>query len=469
MTAEFAPVPAPGSEVAPSPPDVRGAYTAFQRVGRRVDHGWPGSATVTEARHDAVDVALELVEFDRLDARRFVEAVREWEAVAGHDHVAPVVGWGKQPRPWLATLLPDATLADRRGAVDLEEALWIGTRLADALAAAHEEGAVHGALAPRRVRLHAAPPGTRAEWVFPRLGEIGVARVRGPSPERRPPERLDGDAPGPAADVYGLGLTLYEALTGESPYVTDGDPDAGPERAIRESAPVPPSTVVPTLPSAVDDLLLDALAKRPAERPAMEAFRERFREGLVAERGGTAGDTGAESEAGTGGVDTDPPNPASSFPFLDGRRADWRAPCPDCGRAVNNTFASFLAHWRDAPRCSGPPEEPPAGASHTPEEWTAVVDRVDAARSIGDQESASGAAPDHPLWAALATDEVVAVGGVRIASSDGSYPWLDYAGRGWRVPCPCCDAAVFNTRAAMKAHWTDAPDCSGPPDAFDTA
>ena len=459
------PASAPGPEVLPAVPDATVAYTDFRRdESGGTTAPWPRGVSVSAARLDGYG-RVELVELDGrggTDGRAFLAAVGAWERVADHDHVAPVVGSGKRPRAWAATA-GDPTLAGRADRA-LDATLWIGVCLADALAYAHGEGVVHGAVTPARVRLRPTP-----EWPFPRLDGFGLARVVGEGDDgavRSAPERVTPDpyhGTGTATDVYGLALTIYEALTGDLPYVTDDDPRA----AVLGSAPVPPSTVEPALPGDVDDVLLPALAKDPGDRPDVGSFRDDLLALLAAE-------TPDGDAAGTGDPATD-----SSFPFLDGDRADWRTACPSCGRSVTNTLAAFRAHWRDAGRCDGPPERRPVRAAHSREEWERIVESVGSASggaaggSGGAGGGGSGGAgsgnADHPLWAALAEERVVEVGGVTVASADGTYPWLSYPRRGWRVPCPACGSSVFNARTAMKAHWSDAPGCSGPPDDFETA
>jgi len=466
---------APGPGTVPEIPDTTAAYTDFERDGSGAGVApWPRGVSVTAARLDGYG-RVELVELDGrsgTEGRSFRAAVGAWERLGDHDHVAPVVGSGKRPRPWVATV-GDPTLADR-GDADLASTLWIGVCLADALAYAHGEGVTHGAVTPVRVRLYPT-----AEWPFPRLCGFGLVRlltgdadaVVRAAPEQVTPDPCHGT--GTRTDVYGLALTLYEALAGDLPYATDDAPRA----AVLESAPIPPSTVEPTLPGAVDDLLLPALARDPPDRPDLDSFRDELVSLLAAESPGSAGNAGSgDAGAGTGDPVADP-----SFPFLDGDRADWRTACPSCSRSVTNTLSAFRAHWRDAERCDGPPERPPVRAAHSRAEWERIVESVESAPDtagtgtrgtaggIGNGNGNRGGTADHPLWTALAEERVVEVGGVAVASPDGTYPWLSYPRRGWRVPCPSCGSSVFNAEGAMKAHWSDAPGCAGPPDDFETA
>lgn len=51
-----------------------------------------------------------------------------------------------------------------------------------------------------------------------------------------------------------------------------------------------------------------------------------------------------------------------------------------------------------------------------------------------------------------------------IESPDGSYPWLHYPDKGWKVPCPYCDESVFNSEEAFRNHWSDSERCHVPAD-----
>ncbi len=109
------------------------------------------------------------------------------------------------------------------------------------------------------------------------LGEQdGMTKTRGAlgtrwymSPEQvRSPKYV-----GTLTDIYAIGVTLYEMLTGRVPL--DGDSDYDVMRAILQDDPVPPSSLVEGLPPELDAVVLKAMARDPAERyPSCAAFRE---------------------------------------------------------------------------------------------------------------------------------------------------------------------------------------------------
>ncbi|GAB1509210.1 hypothetical protein JCM33774_12510 [Actinophytocola sp. KF-1] len=150
-----------------------------------------------------------------------------------------------------------------RGALPVPEVLGIGGAVANALAAAHEAGVVHGGVTPHNVLFRRSGE--------PVLGDFGLALrerfSRDPmhALEYTAPETLRDDVRSAASDLYGLGAVLYAMLTGAPPFPrrTGQAPGERILRVLRD--PVPP---VQAVPGELSELVSLLLAKDPAGRPA---------------------------------------------------------------------------------------------------------------------------------------------------------------------------------------------------------
>ncbi|WP_346055086.1 MULTISPECIES: serine/threonine-protein kinase [Amycolatopsis] len=128
---------------------------------------------------------------------------------------------------WLTMeYVPSRNMADfltEHGTLTPEQAAYLGSQLASALAAAHRAGVLHRNLEPGNVLL--------ADDGGVKVTDIGITGS-GPNPAFRAPEVTRGAPPDPAADVFSLGATLYQAVEGVPPYGEDGTgPLRQPQRA----------------------------------------------------------------------------------------------------------------------------------------------------------------------------------------------------------------------------------------------
>ncbi|HVY60926.1 MAG TPA: protein kinase, partial [Planctomycetota bacterium] len=151
------------------------------------------------------------------------------------------------------------SLADEvaaRGSLTAREALVLGDRLARALIHAHGQGIVHRDVAPRNVMLT-----EQGELKLMGLGLATAADASDPlagaahgTPGFAAPEQLAGKGADRRADVYGLGATLYFALSGKAPAAGAGG----------EVTPI--SQVVPSVPGSLARIVARALRPNPTER-----------------------------------------------------------------------------------------------------------------------------------------------------------------------------------------------------------
>ena len=257
-----------GSEARPADP-LPGTRVGPWAVEAEIGRG--GMGTVYRARRaDGAfeqTVALKVVRRG-MDSDAVVERfLRERRVLAGldHPHIARLVDGGTVPdgRPYFALELvlgePITAYADRR-ALSVEARLALFVQACEAVAYAHRHLVVHRDLKPSNVLV----ADDEAGQPHVKLLDFGIARLldggadadaltadgaRPLTPEYAAPEQLTGEPVTTAADVYALGVLLYELLAGQRPYdARTGGPGesrrAGIERAVRAGEPGRPSTSV---------------------------------------------------------------------------------------------------------------------------------------------------------------------------------------------------------------------------------
>src|SRR5262249_8661245 len=139
---------------------------------------------------------------------------------------------------------------------------------------AHGKNVIHRDLKPGNIMLVAGEHGEHEEETI-RILDFGIAKVldatlgintqvAGTYYYTSPEQLTKGAAIDRRADIYSLGVVLYQTLTGEKPF----DADSMPEmiKLHCEDPPRPPREVNPAIPQAVEDVVLKALAKKPADR-----------------------------------------------------------------------------------------------------------------------------------------------------------------------------------------------------------
>ena len=203
------------------------------------------------------------------DAAFLARFRREARAAAGitHEHIASVYDTGSDgPYHYIVMeYVEGESMRDRlrrEGPLPLAEALRIATETAEALEAAHQAGVVHRDIKPGNILL-----GREGQV---KVTDFGIARAASApnqtdtstmlgSANYVSPEQARGEAVGPQGDIYSLGATLFEALTGKAPF-DGGDRMAILHRHVYDRAPRP-SEIRPGLPPEVDSVVGHCLEK----------------------------------------------------------------------------------------------------------------------------------------------------------------------------------------------------------------
>ncbi len=173
-----------------------------------------------------------------------------------------------------------AHLLARRGPMSVDEALPLVRQIAAGLDAAHAEGVVHRDLKASNVMLvRRSVASAESGDLRAVITDFGIARaLPGASlvsematgsgvigtPQYMAPEQLSGGDVGPSADIYALGLMIYEMVTGTLPFAGETPLEAACKRL--KDPPAEPRSVVPRLDPSWNGAILRSLDPRPSAR-----------------------------------------------------------------------------------------------------------------------------------------------------------------------------------------------------------
>jgi serine/threonine protein kinase len=196
-----------------------------------------------------------------------------------HPNITSVVDFGEDEKVGMFMVMefvdgePLHRILFREKRLSVRKACEIVLQVAEALHYIHKQNVVHCDIKTENILIAEEDLEGKRTKMVAKLLDFGLARpLSGPrastslsgTPHYVAPERIRGEPASPASDVYGVGILLYELLTGSVPW-------DGPVQKILaghlDEAPKPPSKLIEGgLDPAVDNLVLHALAKRPSER-----------------------------------------------------------------------------------------------------------------------------------------------------------------------------------------------------------
>ncbi len=256
------------------PRTIGGRYALRRQIGQ----GGMGAVWLADDQVLGREVAVKRVgQFHDGSSPDLMRAQREAKLAAklNHPHVVAVFDFvSEQDEQWLVMEHVDgadlAVLAEHADGLLPDEAAALLAQVAEALAAAHAAGIVHRDVKPSNVLV--THDGTA------KLADFGIARARDStmtasgrvsgSPAYLAPEVASGHPATEASDVWSLGATLYQALTGRPPYDTSDSVLSAMYRIVHEAPPRLPGADWPA------DLLANTMATDPAERWPMGRVRD---------------------------------------------------------------------------------------------------------------------------------------------------------------------------------------------------
>src|SRR5262249_35178267 len=155
----------------------------------------------------------------------------------------------------------------RSGALSLLNAYQILSQICDGLEAAHSQGVIHRDLKAQNIMIGPTGQVKIIDFGLARSvhleGMTATGLIMG-TPEYMAPEQVAGKPVDERADIYALGVILFEMLTGRVPFTGDSAIAVGFQQL--KDPPPPPRSINPQIPEEVERIILKALEKNPIQR-----------------------------------------------------------------------------------------------------------------------------------------------------------------------------------------------------------
>ncbi len=212
------------------------------------------------------------------EARELFYREARFASAMAHPNITSVVDFGEDEKVGMFMVMeyvdgePLNRVLFREKRIEIRRACDMILQVAEALHYIHRQNVVHCDIKTENILIGEEEVEGKRRRMFAKLLDFGLARSLTASrastslsgtPHYVAPERIRGEPASPSSDVYGVGILMYELVTGAVPWdgpvqkILSGHLDETPKR---------PAQIVDGLDPAVDALIMHALAKRPAER-----------------------------------------------------------------------------------------------------------------------------------------------------------------------------------------------------------
>jgi serine/threonine-protein kinase len=331
---------------------ISGRYRLEEPIGRG------GMATIFKAidehmmdRPVAVKVLREVYSSDPKFVTRFQREARAASALQ-HPNIVQVFDYGQSADSYYIVMeyidgMDLRRYLKRRGVLPIERAIQIARDVSLGLGAAHRRGIVHRDVKPQNIMLN--------DDGLVKLTDFGIASMYKDADAERltttgmtlgtvqyyAPEQAQGEIVRPSADIYALGIVMYETLTGQTPF--DGETPVAVAMKHIQEIPEAPSSLNPRIPPSLERIIMRCLEKDPQARfrdgdtlaAALDNFlRSPARRPGVASGVGDA--VGLYGPTGSGPVRAGPSGPRpGAYPSGQAPTSGPRSPAPRGPMSVN--------------------------------------------------------------------------------------------------------------------------------------
>jgi serine/threonine-protein kinase len=328
----------------------RGQTIGKYRIVSSLGSGGFGAVYLAEDTWIDKKVAIKVPHRQNID---FGELLREPRLLASlsHPNIVTILTAEKQENVFFIVMeyVPGETLEaviEREGGLELVHMMDLTCQICNAVDHAHSQGVLHRDLRPANVLVTEGGMVKVADFGTSRFLEVaGYGTTVTGSPPYMAPEQFHGKAVFPS-DIYSLGVTMYQMLTGGLPYETPSPADL--ERLMRGELVAPPRSRNSRIPKELNDIVMRAMAPAVGERYQRAG---ELLDDLLAARSKWAGTWNARTGAGQAAAARRPAAVTGELQDIQGRLRAREAPaarfcwhcrkplhsrtdrCPFCGEA----------------------------------------------------------------------------------------------------------------------------------------